>query len=134
MVGKQLGLTFYIRHAILALIYYFTRNYHQRLKEKNKRKIEQLEIAKEKELYEAKIEFFTNVAHEIKTPLTLIKGPLEKVIKKAGDIPEIKDSLRIMEKNTEPPGRSYQSITRFPSNRDQRIQPQFHERKYYRIN
>lgn len=62
--------------------------------------MEQLEIAKEKELYEAKMEFFTNVAHEIKTPLTLIKGPLEKVVKKAGGIPEIKDSLRIMEKNT----------------------------------
>jgi len=46
------------------------------------------------------MQFFTNVAHEIKTPLTLIKGPLEKVIKKAGDVPDIKDSLRIMEKNT----------------------------------
>ena len=57
--------------------------------------------AKEKELYEAKMQFFTNVAHEIKTPLTLIKGPLENVIKKAGEMPEIKNSLRIMEKNTE---------------------------------
>ncbi len=76
------------------------RIYHQRIKEKNKRKIEHLEVEKEKELYEAKMDFFTNVAHEIRTPLTLIKGPLEKVIKKAGDVPEIKDSLRIMEKNT----------------------------------
>ncbi|HKZ66421.1 MAG TPA: two-component regulator propeller domain-containing protein [Chitinophagaceae bacterium] len=94
--------TAYFFYAALALfiIYYLTRNYHRRIKEKNRRKIEQLEIAKEKELYEAKMEFFTNVAHEIKTPLTLIKGPLEKVVKKAGGIPEIKDSLRIMEKNT----------------------------------
>lgn len=82
------------------LITYLVRNYHLRIREKNERKIEQLEIAKEKELYEAKMHFFTNVAHEIKTPLTLIKGPLEKVIKKAGDIPGISESLRIMEKNT----------------------------------
>ena len=84
----------------IVLILYLVRNYHRRIREKNKRKIEQLEIAKEKELYEAKMQFFTNVAHEIKTPLTLIKGPLEKVIKKAGDVPGIQDSLRIMEKNT----------------------------------
>jgi ligand-binding sensor domain-containing protein/signal transduction histidine kinase len=92
----------YLLYVVMALclIYYFARSYHHRIRERNKRKMEQLEIAKEKELYEAKMEFFTNVAHEIKTPLTLIKGPLEKVVKKAGDIPEIKDSLRIMEKNT----------------------------------
>jgi ligand-binding sensor domain-containing protein/signal transduction histidine kinase len=92
----------YFLYVVLAvlLIVYFTRMYHLRLKEKNRRRIEQMEIAKEKELYEAKMKFFTNVAHEIKTPLTLIKGPLEKVIKKAGDMAEIKDSLRIMERNT----------------------------------
>ena len=76
------------------------RNYHARIEEKNRRKIELLEAAKEKEIFQAKIEFFTNVAHEIKTPLTLIKGPLEKVIKKANDFPEVNNSLKIMEKNT----------------------------------
>jgi ligand-binding sensor domain-containing protein/signal transduction histidine kinase len=85
---------------ILLLTWYLSRVYRLRLKEKERRRIEQLEIAKEKELYEAKMQFFTNVAHEIKTPLTLIKGPLEKVIRKAGDTPDIKDSLRIMERNT----------------------------------
>lgn len=77
------------------------RNYHKRVEEKNRRTIEQLQIAKEKEIFRAKIEFFTNVAHEIKTPLTLIKGPLEKVLRKAAGLPEIKDSLRIMERNTD---------------------------------
>lgn len=93
----------YAGYALLAalLTFFIIRFYHLRIREKNKRKIEQLEVAKEKELYEAKMQFFTNVAHEIKTPLTLIKGPLEKVIKKAGESPDIKASLRIMEKNTE---------------------------------
>jgi ligand-binding sensor domain-containing protein/signal transduction histidine kinase len=93
----------YAIYALIAalLTFYIIRFYHLRIKEKNRRKIEQLEITKEKEIYEAKMQFFTNVAHEIKTPLTLIKGPLEKVIRKAGETPEIKDSLRIMEKNTE---------------------------------
>ena len=86
--------------AILFIIYLLIRNYHRRVEERNKRKIEHLEIAKEKEIFQAKIEFFTNVAHEIRTPLTLIKGPLEKVMRKAGAVVEIKDSLRIMERNT----------------------------------
>ena len=41
---------------------------------------ERLEHEKEQELYQSKINFFTNVAHEIRTPLTLIKGPLENII------------------------------------------------------
>jgi len=81
-------------------IWYAIRVYHRNVEEKNRRKIEHLERIKEKEIFNAKIEFFTNVAHEIRTPLTLIRGPLEKVIKKAGAVVEIKDSLRIMERNT----------------------------------
>lgn len=96
---------------ILLLVYYLVRSYHNRVEEKNKRRFEMLsmvkekeilemELAKEKELLQAKIEFFTNVAHEIKTPLTLIKVPLKKIIKKAGGIPEIENSLKIMDRNT----------------------------------
>lgn len=82
------------------VIAYLVYHYHQRVEEKNRRKIEQLEIAKEKEIFRAKIDFFTNVAHEIRTPLTLIKGPLEKIMRKAGSLPEIQDSVKIMDRNT----------------------------------
>ena len=44
--------------------------------------MEKFEQEKEREVYHAKIDFFTNVAHEIRTPLTLIKGPLENIILK----------------------------------------------------
>lgn len=83
-----------------AIIYFLVRNYHRRINEKNKRKIEILEHEKEKEIYQAKIEFFTNVAHEIKTPLTLIKGPMEKIMKKNGHATDISGNLKLMEKNT----------------------------------
>lgn len=85
---------------VLITVVLIIREYHQRMEEKNRRKMELMEIAKEKELYEAKMEFFTNVAHEIKTPLTLIKGPLEKIIRIAGSQPDICKSLSIMNKNT----------------------------------
>jgi ligand-binding sensor domain-containing protein/signal transduction histidine kinase len=83
------------------IVYVIIITYHKKVEAENKQKFELLETEKEKEILKAKIEFFTNVAHEIKTPLTLIKGPLEKVIQKAGGISEIKNSLSIMERNTE---------------------------------
>lgn len=85
---------------LLLAIAYFIRRYHNRVQEKARRNFERLEIAKEKEIYEAKMEFFTAVAHEIRTPLTLIKGPLEKVMRKAGGIAELQTSLKIMDRNT----------------------------------
>jgi len=83
------------------IIYLLFRSYHNRLNEKTRRKIEFLEHEKEKEIYTAKINFFTNIAHEIKTPLTLIKAPMERIIKKAGDNADIGGNLKIMERNTD---------------------------------
>jgi signal transduction histidine kinase len=62
--------------------------------------MELLEYEKEKEIYRSKIEFFTNVAHEIRNPLTLIKGPLEKALKKAAALPDMLKYLKTMERNT----------------------------------
>jgi signal transduction histidine kinase len=92
----------YSLYALILLLttIFIIREYHQRMEEKNQRRMELIEIAKEKELFEAKMEFFTNVAHEIRTPLTLIKGPLEKIIRVAGNQADISKSLTIMNKNT----------------------------------
>jgi ligand-binding sensor domain-containing protein/signal transduction histidine kinase/AraC-like DNA-binding protein len=92
----------YILYALLIIltIYYLLNQYHTRNRLRNNRLIEILESDKERQIYNAKIEFFTNVAHEIRTPLTLIKGPMEKVIKRAEHVPDIQSNLKIMEKNT----------------------------------
>lgn len=84
----------------IGLIYFLLRSYHNSNKKENSRKITTLNNEKEKEIYQAKIEFFTNLAHEIRTPLTLIKSPLESLLKRTYESPEIVQNLSIMEKNT----------------------------------
>jgi signal transduction histidine kinase/DNA-binding response OmpR family regulator len=43
-------------------------------------KMEHLEREKTEELYHLKLRFFTSISHEFRTPLTLILGPLQKII------------------------------------------------------
>ena len=86
--------------SVVGLVCLIIYNYHQRVTNKSKRKMEYLEHKKEQELYKNKIEFFLNVAHEIRTPLTLIQGPMEDIMNYVDDFPEIRNNLRIMERNT----------------------------------
>lgn len=72
----------------------------RRTEKENKEKQRLFESEKEKELYSAKLEFFTAIAHEIRTPVTLINGPLEAMEEMEIKNPEIKKNLRIMGKNT----------------------------------
>lgn len=78
----------------LYLVYTFYR-------EKNLQKMAILNIQREKELYQSKIDFFTQVAHEIRTPLTLIKGPLEKIMKKSNIPDDVGKYIVIMDRNTQ---------------------------------
>ncbi len=74
---------------VISLIYYLLSSY-----------LIIIEDRKAKEIYEAKIDFFTNLAHEIRTPLTLIKGPVENLLEQVEGNPEIKDDVTMMERNT----------------------------------
>lgn len=81
------------------IIYLLAKNYHARIKVKNQQMISDLDRIKDKELYEAKIDFFTTISHEIRTPLTLIKNPLEKILKRNDYDDGLTLNLSIMNKN-----------------------------------
>ena len=70
------------------------------IRQKRKLEYDRIEKVKEKELNFAKLEFFTNISHELRSPLTLILGPIEKLINKM-------DSL-----NNEDRLKSYKTIQR----------------------
>ena len=56
------------------------------------------ELTVEKKINEVKLQFFTNIAHEIRTPLTLIVSPLDELLK--NELPtEINSQLLIIKRN-----------------------------------
>ena len=79
--------------------FYFSRLYRLRLLKKNQEKMNRMKVAKEKAIHQAKIEFFTNIAHEIRTPLSLIKGPFEQISKSDPSNPDYDENLKIMDSN-----------------------------------
>lgn len=65
---------------ILLLVYFLIKIRIERLKMKNEIMFEKLKREQEHELSESKTQFFTNVAHEFRTPLSLILIPLESLM------------------------------------------------------
>ncbi len=63
-------------------------------------KIEQLEIDNVNEVNEAKLRFFSNISHEIKTPLTLISEPINMLLERFKGNPDICDKLVLMERQS----------------------------------
>lgn len=90
---------FYILFALVLIVTLFF-FYRKRNKNKQQRLIEKIRLEKEKDLYASKINFFTNVTHEIRTPLTLIKAPLENILTSEEVSGKIRKDMEIMDMNT----------------------------------
>ena len=77
------------------IIWYYV---HLRLKKAERRhqmQMLRLNEEKEKEVREARLNFFTMIAHEIRTPVSLIIGPLEKIMKHGTPT----DDMKVIDRN-----------------------------------
>ncbi|MGO4911034.1 hybrid sensor histidine kinase/response regulator transcription factor [Leeuwenhoekiella sp. W20_SRS_FM14] len=83
--------------AITYIIYHFI---DARLKSKRALEQERENHLQEEALNAKKIQFFTNISHEFRTPLTLILSPLDAILKDASVPEKLKNKHRIIHKNT----------------------------------
>lgn len=91
-------------------------NYINRLNETRKT------IQRTIEVNEAKLRFFTNVSHEIKTPLSLISAPVEK-LSNSSSISEVdKKNVLLIQKNTKRLLRLIEELLYFRKTQDEVIQ------------
>lgn len=83
---------------ILAVLF-FTNYSILRYTTKNKIMLENQHNKKIRELEELRTQFFINVSHDLRTPLTLISNPLEIVLKNNGLPTDVKSLLSLMQRN-----------------------------------
>lgn len=82
------------------LILFYRNILINRERDKSELKFEKLEHQKSDELIALKTRFFTNITHELKTPLTLISSPVDDLLTKKLDESTIK-SLTLIKRNTD---------------------------------
>lgn len=85
---------------IIAGLYTIRKFELNRSRLKNILRMREYEASKQKELDEIKSRFFANLSHEFRTPLMLIKGPVEKLIEEQKDSDSV-DRLNMIYRNTE---------------------------------
>ena len=71
--------------------------------EQAKRDREQFEVQRQKQYYASKVEFLMNIAHEIRTPLTLIKGPIDDLIQRysGSSNKDLVNDLHVVSRNSD---------------------------------
>jgi ligand-binding sensor domain-containing protein/signal transduction histidine kinase/CheY-like chemotaxis protein/AraC-like DNA-binding protein len=84
----------------LGLLYTWARFNKVKVQLGHELELEHLEKRRRNELHQTKINFFTNIIHEIRTPLTLIMGPVGELNEEFGQNPAVRKQLRVMKEST----------------------------------
>lgn len=82
--------------AILFLVYRGQRRHQIKMEEQRRQMAHEHEL----QINEMKLRFFTNISHDLRTPLTLIITPLQALLKDIGD-ENLKKKLEVMFKNAQ---------------------------------
>lgn len=85
----------------LGLLQLWSRFNRNRLKLAHELEEEHREKARQQELHQIKLNFFTEIAHEIRTPLTLVMAPIEVLNERYSADPFIRKQLSIMRGSTD---------------------------------
>ena len=86
---------------ILSMTFILVRFFMNREQIKSQLIMERVNARKLHELDMMKLKFFTNISHEIRTPLTMILGPLEKMLNGESNRTEIRENLKLMQRNAQ---------------------------------
>jgi DNA-binding response OmpR family regulator/nitrogen-specific signal transduction histidine kinase len=67
---------------------------------KNEIELERINRKNKEKLHQLKLQFFTNISHEFRTPLTLIQGPVNHLLKIEGQSEDSYKQLQLIKNNT----------------------------------
>ncbi len=100
----------YLVYAIVffTILYLSVYAYLKRMALRKEKEISEYKIQKEHELTEKKLSFFTNVSHDLKTPLTLIDAPVNDLLQSGNLNQEQVNKLMVIRRNSK---RLYKLIT-----------------------
>ena len=84
---------------IFAVIYIVRNYYRNKVKYREELKVANIQREKEQELIKLKQRFFMNISHDLKTPLTLILGPLERISQSPNLAGDLKPTFSLMKRN-----------------------------------
>ncbi|WP_029284670.1 hybrid sensor histidine kinase/response regulator transcription factor [Pedobacter sp. R20-19] len=87
--------------ALVSGAIWLRRYVYEKERKRNEIKLERLKNKSEQDFYKQKIEFFTAMAHEVRTPLSLIIAPLEQLLTQKKKDPESMEQLLVMEENSD---------------------------------
>lgn len=86
---------------LMTLAGMLVRSFMERTKRKKQELLNEIEKSHQKNVFESKLRFFTNIAHEFCTPLTLIYGPCGRILSSNGLSKFVVDYVRMIQTNAE---------------------------------